>query len=587
MAARLTTYVVVAIVAATLIAGLIVGAQRDDSSGPVDLIIHNAKVYAADPLGSMAEAVAVRGNTILHVGTSREILRYRRPQTTVIDAKGVAVLPGFIDSHASFVAGGLARDGVDLFGADTLEEMQQRVSDWAEAHPDEGWIVGRGWAYQRFGDLPGRAQLDAAVKDRPVVMRSQDGHAAWVNTRALQVAGVVKRIPDPKNGVIVRDVRTGEPTGLLKDAAVALVTRAIPQPTREERMRALRLAIRDAQEHGITSVQDVGSTMADLELYDEARHAGDLTVRVYAAASAATPLTPEYSATLEVLSKRYADDPLLKTGLAVIPLDGAIESETASMLNPYAPRGAGSGLLKLSAADLHQLVRALDSRGWQIAIEASGDRAVREALDAYEAAAASSPGPLRGRRHRVEGAEVIDPEDLPRFRGLNLVASLQPLHASPDRLDVWSRNLGAERASLGWAAHTLLEGGAHLTFGTDWPNLPQDPIAGLHVAVNRTAPSVSLDQQQADVERPIDVVPYAGETLALRSAINGWTSAAAWASFDEHRKGVIKPGMLADLVVLSSDIFKAAPDELARTEVNITVFDGKVVYRRDLRHSTN
>ena len=185
MAARLATYVVVAIVAATLIAGLIVGAQRDDSSGPVDLIIHNAKVYSADALGSTAEAIAVRGNTILHVGTNREILRYRRPQTTMIDAKGVAVLPGFNDAHAAFIAGGLARDGVDLFGADTLDDMQARISEWADAHPDAGWILGHGWSYERFADLPTHTQLDAAVKDHPVAMFSQDGHAVWLNSKAV------------------------------------------------------------------------------------------------------------------------------------------------------------------------------------------------------------------------------------------------------------------------------------------------------------------------------------------------------------------------------------------------------------------
>ena len=221
MAARLTTYVVVAIVAATLIAGLIVGAQRDDSSGPVDLIIHNAKVYTADPLGSTAEAIAVRGNTILHVGTNREILRYRRPQTTMIDARGVAVLPGFNDAHAAFIAGGLAHDGVDLFDAETLDDMKARIADWADAHAETGWIVGRGWTYQRFADLPTRAQLDAAVKDRPVVMFSQDGHAAWLNSKALIAAHITRRSTDPDGGVIVRDARTGEPTGLLKDAAIA------------------------------------------------------------------------------------------------------------------------------------------------------------------------------------------------------------------------------------------------------------------------------------------------------------------------------------------------------------------------------
>src|SRR5262245_11905334 len=233
MAARLATLLVVGIVAVTLVAGLIVGAQRDDNSGPVDLIVHNAKVYAADDLGSMAEAIAIRGNKILKVGSEREIMRYRRPQTTVIDAKGAAVLPGFDDAHASLVAGGLARDAVPLAGAATLDELQQRVGNWVEAHPDAAVLTGAGWSYDAFADLPTRAQLDAAVSDRPAVLASLDGDALWLNSKALAAAHITRRTPNPARGTIVRD-RRGEPTGLLKGAATALADRIIPKPTREE-----------------------------------------------------------------------------------------------------------------------------------------------------------------------------------------------------------------------------------------------------------------------------------------------------------------------------------------------------------------
>ena len=587
MAARLTTYVVVAIVAATLIAGLIVGAQRDDSSGPVDLIIHNAKVYTADPLGSTAEAIAVRGNTILHVGTNREILRYRRPQTTMIDARGVAVLPGFNDAHAAFIAGGLAHDGVDLFDAETLDDMKTRIAEWADAHAETGWIVGRGWTYQRFADLPTRAQLDAAVKDRPVVMFSQDGHAAWLNSDALLAAHVTRRSTDPSGGVIVRDARTGEPTGLLKDAAVAAVVHAMPQPTKEERARALRRAIRDAQEHGVTSVQDIAGSPSDLEIYDEARRAGDLTVRVYAGIPVAGPPLPQDLLALDALSKRYEDDALLKAGMGVVTLDGAVESQTAAVLEPYSGRGAADGLMKLSPQDLTKTVSTLDSHGWQVAVTANGDRAVRAALDAYEAAAAPRSRVAERRRHRIEGVELVDPDDVPRFEGLGVIASLQPAHARPDRLEVWARNVGPERAALGWASHSLAGAGARLAFGSDWPNLPLDPVAGLNAAVNRSISRRTQEGETIEEERPADAVLYAGEALALKSAINAWTSSAAWASFDEHRKGMIKAGMLADLVVLSADILGGTPEKLAATEVDVTIFDGKVVYQRDRRHSSN
>src|SRR5215472_11684560 len=215
MAARLATILVVVIVGATLIAGLIVGAQREDNSLPVDVIIHNAKVYAADDAGTIEDAVAIRGNKIVHVGSEREIMRYRRKQTTVIDAKGAAVLPGFEDAHVSLIEGGLERDSVQLFGADSMDEVKARVVAWTEAHPDAAWITGGGWSYDLFADLPTRAALDNIVSDRPARFLSQDGDALWVNSKALETSRITKRTPNPKGGEIVRD-RRGQPTGLLR-----------------------------------------------------------------------------------------------------------------------------------------------------------------------------------------------------------------------------------------------------------------------------------------------------------------------------------------------------------------------------------
>jgi predicted amidohydrolase YtcJ len=554
MAARLATYLVVAIVAGTLIAGLIVGAQRADDSGPVDLIIHNARVYAADDLGTIADAVAIRGNKILRVGGEREILRYRRPQTMVIDARGAAVLPGFDDAHVSLIAGGLARDGVQLFGATTLEDIQQRITKWADARPDAAWITGSGWSYDVFADLPVRAQLDVAVADRPIQLLAQDGQALWLNSKALDAAHITKRTPNPKHGLIVRG-RRGEPTGLLKGAAMALAEKALPKPTREERAKALQVAIRDAQQRGITSVQDLGAASGDLDLYDAARDAGTLALRVYAAVPASRT-TPD---DLDAIAKRYPDDPLLKTGLASIVLDGSVESQTAAMLAPYAPKGSTDGDLSMPAAALSKLVAMLDAHGWQIAVDAAGDRGARLALDAYGAVAKNAQA-VKAPRHRIENVTAIDNEDLPRFGALGVIATMLPLHATGGGVVTWSRNMGPERGPLGWPTRSLSAAGAHLAFGTDWPRLPLDPLAGLRAAVTR--PEIQ-----------------AAEQLTLKSAINAWTSGAAWASFDEHRKGTIKPDMLADIVILSTDIF-AGPAKLAAADVVMTIFDGKIVYRR-------
>ena len=554
MATRLAAVLVAVIVATTLIAGLIVGAQRDDASGPVDLIIHNAKVYVADDLGTTADAVAIRGNKILKVGSEREVMRYRRPQTTVVDAHGAAVLPGFDDAHLSLIAGGLAHDAVQLHDARSLDEIQARIGDWVSAHPDSAWVTGGGWSYDAFSDQPTRGELDAAVADRPARMLSQDGHALWVNSRALQLAGITRKTANPKHGLIVRD-RRGDATGLLKGAAMALVDRVFPPPTREERAKALQVAMRDAVQRGITSVQDLGAAPGDLDLYDAARDAGTLSLRVYAAVEAGrAPLED-----LDAVAKRYPDDPLLKSGLARIALDGSVESQSAAMLAPYMPKDAGDGDLKLSSTELTRLVAALDARGWQIAVDAAGDRSIRAALDAFGAAAKSAAS-ARPARHRIENVSVVDPEDIPRFGALGVIASIQPLHATLGGLTSWSSNLGPDRVPYGWPARSLSGAGAHLAFGSDWPILPLDPLASIRAAVRR--PDV-----------------HASEALTLKSAINAWTSGAAWASFDDHRKGTLKPGMLADLVVLTTNIF-AGPPQLTDAEVAMTIFDGKVVYKR-------
>ncbi len=572
MAARLTTYVVVAIVAATLIAGLIVGAQRDDSEGPVDVIVHNAKVYTAEPSGATAEAVAIRGNQILRVGSNREINRLRRPQTVVIDARGGAVVPGFNDAHVHLIEGGLALQELDLTGAETAEDVQQRVHDWAAAHPDERWIVGHSTGDRLLP--PGtavRPVLDEAVADRPVYIVSADGRSAWVNTRALRAAGITRRTPDPQRGTIGREARTREPNGVLGDAAISLVSTHLPRASRDDRARALRAAIQEAHRHGITSIQNAGGTFDDFDLYEEARRAGDLQVRVYSSVSIGPTLRDEDLTRIDGLAKRYPDDPVFKAGAVHIALDAAVDTQEAAMLEPYAS-GEWTGEPLIAPDDLNRMVRLLDARGWQVMIDASGDRAVRMALDAFEHAVRSNPAPERGRRHRVEHAEVVDPADVARFEKSGVIASMQPAAGSPTEThtSVWTRNLGPERAPRAWAYKSLAGKRGHLAFGSDWPADPLDPMLELHTAVNRTT---------------ADGLPedgwYPAERLTLKRAVNASTSDAAWASFDEQRKGTLTPGMLADLVVLSNDIFAGPPARLASTQVAVTIFDGKIVYTRE------
>lgn len=579
MAARLTTLVVVAIVAATLIAGLIVGAQRDDNDGPIDLIIHNGVVYAGDGTGTLAEALAVRGNQIVRVGHDRDILRLRRPQTQVIDAHDRAVIPGFNDAHVHFIGGGLSLDKINLLDATSVDEIQDRIRTWASANPDRPWILGRGWYYQPFaGGLPTRQILDAVVPDRPAHIVSYDGHTAWVNTKALRMAGITKRTPDPRNGTIVKDPRTGEPSGVLKEAAMALVGNLVPPVTRDDRARALRAAVLEAHRYGVTSVQVAGATVEDLELFDEAARAEDPKVRVYAAISPNATLDEPALGALEEVRHKYADGALFKSGALKISLDGVIEAHTAAMLAPYSNR-AGSGAPKIEADALNRFVRLADARGWQLMTHAIGDRAVRMALDAYAHAERSNPALPRGRRHRIEHAETVDPEDMTRFGALGAIASMQPFHGSPSpaQIDVWSQNVGEERASRGWPYRSISRARGRLAFGSDWPVVSLNPMLGIHTAVNRTTP---------------DGLPeggwYPAEKLSLRSAIDAYTSGSAWASFDEQRKGTLTPGMLADIVILSTNVFssKARREDLATTRAAVTVFNGEVVYQRD-RAGTN
>ena len=568
MAARLTAYVVAFIVAVTFIAGLIVGAQRDDN-GPVDLIIVNGKVFTGED--DRAEAVAVQGNKVLRVGSNREIQRLARAQTTVIDARGGSVLPGFNDAHLHLLDGGLALDQVSLSEASTLESVRQTLKAWAESNPGHEWIQGRGWLYTPFPNgLPTRQLLDQIVPDRPAYLVSYDGHTGWANTAALEAAGISRRTPNPANGVILRDAR-GEPTGVLKEAAMTLMSQAVPVASREEKLAALRAAVVEANRVGITSVQNAGGTAEDLELYDELRRLGDLTVRVYQALTVEASAASEDLEALDELRTRFADDPLLKTGAVKIVADGVVETRTAAMLEPYEGT-ASAGELRLTPEDMTRLVAELDGRGWQVMTHAIGDAAIRETLDAYEHARKVHAAPADGRRHRIEHVESPDPEDVARFEDLDVVASVQPVHGvPPDPDDPWAANLGPKRAARGWMSGTLARAGTPIAFGSDWPVAPLDPLRGIFVAVNRT-----------DFEGEPDGGWEPEEKLTLADAIRAFTSGAAWASFDEQRKGTLARDMLADIVILSEDLFALPPERLLEAEVVMTIVDGKVVYRRDV-----
>jgi predicted amidohydrolase YtcJ len=568
MKSRLPALLVVVIVAATVVAGLIAGAQRDDRTGPVDLVVVNGRVFTGAGQ-AVAEAIAVRGSEILRVGTTREIKAMAGAATKVVDARGGSVLPGFVDGHVHFVSGGLGMDRVNLLDAESLDAIRQKIREFAAANPDRAWVLGRGWYYSPFpGGLPTRQQLDELVPDRPAYMTCYDGHTGWANTAALKLAGITAQTPDPPDGVVVKDPKTGEPTGILKEAAQGLVSKVLPAITREDRLRAIRRASAEAARLGITSIHEAGTGEAALELFEEVRKEGGLNVRVYAALSAKEGMTEAEADAFDALRRKYAANPQIKVGAIKVMADGVIEAHTAAMLAPYANK-ADAGHANYTAQELQRLVTMMDRRGWQVMTHAIGDGAVRMTLDAYEAAAKANPAPAAGRRHRVEHAETIDPADFPRFRQQNTIVSYMPFHANPTpaQLTVWTANIGPDRSSRGWICRTMQQAGARLVFGSDWPVVALDPRLEINMAVTR---------------RTADGLPAEGwlpdQAITLESAIENMTAAGAYACFDETRTGRLAPGFLADIVILSKDVFAQSPARFLDATVVTTILAGRPVY---------
>jgi predicted amidohydrolase YtcJ len=533
-----------------------------------DLLINNGKVYTAVD-GGVAEAVAVRGHSILRVGSSRELEALRGPRTEVVDAHGGTVVPGFNDSHVHFLSGALGLDQADLAGLTTVEAIQATIRAFAIAHPDRPVIRGRGWLYSPFpGGLPSKEQLDAAVPDRPAVMTCYDGHSVWVNSKALQLAGITRDTKDPQNGIIVKAPRSGEPTGVLKESAQGLIGKVVPSATRDAKLAAIRAASTYAHRLGVTSIQTTSGTVEDVGLYAEAEQKGDLGVRTYYCLLISPGFSVADADRFDNARKQGPPAALLRTGMVKMSLDGVIESRTAALLAPYAG-STGTGSPNFSVEELNQIVAMMDRRGWQIQIHAIGDRAVRMTLDAFEHAAAANPAPARGRRHRIEHVETIDPADIPRFGTLGVIASMQPIHVALGDMNSlrpsgpWPDNLGAERASRAWQWKSIRDAGARITFGSDWGVATLDPLQGIWLAATRLTPAGMRDQR-----------------LSVADALNGYTSWPAYASFEEERKGALAPGMLADIVVLSRDILAQPPVRPSDVVVDTTIFDGKIVYRR-------
>lgn len=534
-----------------------------------DLVLLSGRIWTGGATDSFAEALAITGEKITVVGRNEEVKRLIGPQTRVINLNRRLVLPGFNDSHIHFLTGSLGLSRVELTGARTIPEMLARVSAFARKHPKAEWITGRGWEYTFFpGGLPTKSFLDGIISDRPVFLSAYDGHSGWANSKALELAGIDRNTKFEGFGEIVRS-ESGEPTGALKEGAQRLVTRHIPEPTRDEKLAALREGLALAASLGITSVQNASGSPDELSLYDELYRQGELTVRLSMAFSVGERTTDEAINSFVELKKRYEGHRHLRASSVKFVLDGVIESHTAAMIDRYSDLPPDStapfGELSQTAEGFQRMVARLDRLGFQILTHAIGDRAVRETLRAYELASSAE---RFGSRHRIEHIETLSPDDVSRFLRLGIIASMQPIHADPGTVEVWSRAVGPERLPMAFPWSTLRRSGATLAFGSDWPAcISPDPLRGVHNAVNR----LTTDGRPSGGWIP-------AQRVSLYETLRAYTESAAWASFDEKIKGRLAPGMLADLVVLSQDLFRLDPRRIHETRVLLTVFNGRLLY---------
>jgi len=514
----------------------------------------------------------MRGGKIVAVGDDSAIEKMRGPGTKVIDASGRLVLPSFTDCHIHFLDGALSLGRVNLEGAKDVSDIQKRLREYASQHSGSDWILGRGWNYAMFGSetLPHKKYLDELFPNRPVFLEGYDGHTYWANSKALALAGITRETPNRPNGIIVRDPQTGEATGALKESAEEIVARVVPKPTRGEKLAALRAGMKWANEHGIARVHSAGQDFESLDLFDELRRRGNLTVRMYIAYFLDPPkLRPKDLDSIEAARKKYHDD-WIDAGAVKFMVDGVVESHTAAMLEPYGDDPSLRGKPFWESANYNAAVAELDKHGLQLFTHAIGDYGVRMALDGYENAQQSNH--LQDRRSRIEHIETIAPADIQRFGKLGVIASMQPLHSYPDSdtLDVWARNAGPDRASRAWAWKSISDGGGHLAFGSDWPVVTLSPWEGLQTAVTR---------QTAEGTPEAGFCPE--QRLTVAQAVGGYTTGAAYAGRREKTEGSLEDGKVADLTIVSQNIFEIDPHKIRETRVIATIVGGRVVYQAD------
>ncbi|HZW19264.1 MAG TPA: amidohydrolase [Luteimonas sp.] len=530
-----------------------------------DTVLVGGKVWTGNPAQPEVEAVAILDGRIAAVGSDADVRRWAGAQTQVFELRGRRVVPGFNDAHVHFFDGGQGLASVQLRDAPSPEAFRDRIGAYAATLAPGRWVLNGNWDHERWtpAELPTRQLIDAVTPDNPVFINRLDGHMALANSLALELAGITRDTPDPPGGSIVRDAG-GEPTGMLKDAAMNAVYAVIPEADADEIATALRAAMHYANENGVTSVQDMSASPDILRGYQQLLDDGELTVRVYGA----QPLARWERLAGPGITAGFGND-MLRIGRLKGFADGSLGSTTALFFEPYLDEPGTSGLpsdeMVEQDAMLDDMVGA-DAAGLQLAVHAIGDKANATILDMY-AEVARRNGP-RDRRLRIEHAQHLRAEDIARFHALHVVASMQPYHAIDDGR--WAeKRIGAERAKGTYAFRSLLDAGVVLAFGSDWFVAPMEPLMGIYAAVTR---------RTLDGAHPGGWVPE--QKISVAEAVRAYTAGSAYASGEESLKGTLEPGKLADLVVLSDDIFAIDPAAIEDVRVDATVLGGKVVFER-------
>jgi len=530
------------------------------------LLLVNGKIWTGNPQQPEAEAVAIRGNRILAVGSTSDILQLKLADTQALDLHGKRVVAGFNDAHVHFYFGGANLTSPQLRYSKSQEDFRNTLEAYAKRLPVGRWITGGSWDHENWtpADLPTRQLIDAVTPSWPVFINRLDGHMALANSLALKVAGIDSTTKDVPGGVIVRDA-SGVPTGILKDAAQSLVERVIPAPTQDQIIEAVRAAQKYAAANGVTSVQDMSAAPDILRAYQTMLRAGELTVRI----SGHQPLSAWKRLADVGIGADFGSESLHVGGVKGFA-DGSLGSTTALLFAPYLDSPKTSGITSADLSDPAQMwsnIEHADAAGLQIAIHAIGDKANNTILGFYERLEREHGE--RDRRLRIEHAQHLVATDIPRFAREHVIASMQPYHCIDDGR--WAeKRIGPARAKTTYAFRSLLDTGATLAFGSDWDVAPMVPLMGIYAAVTR---------RTLDGKHPEGWVPE--QKITVAEAVRAYTMGSAYASFEEKIKGSIEPGKLADLVVLSDDIFTIDPVKIADTKVAMTIFDGRIIAGTD------